>query len=108
MRPGHPATLQGFDSYSCGTVRAPDVLPRNVTAVGLSSFKYLRSNAVGRVSGEGVREDLQRAVDAVDAERSAGSFRWQWGEDMPKKAPKWLKKMERETGVEPATFSLGS
>ena len=64
MRPGHPATLQGFDSYSCGTVCAPDVLPRNVTAVGLSSFKYLRSNAVGQVSGEGVREDLQRDLAA--------------------------------------------
>ena len=28
--------------------------------------------------------------------------------DTPHTAPKWLKQMERETGVEPATFSLGS
>ena len=30
------------------------------------------------------------------------------GVDTPPAAPKWLKTMERETGVEPATFSLGS
>ena len=55
-----------------------------------------------------VPDALQRAVDAVDEEETAGSIGWQWGADTPQAAPKWLKTMERETGVEPATFSLGS
>ena len=55
-----------------------------------------------------VPDALQRAVDAVDEEETAGSIGWQSGADTPPAAPKWLKTMERETGVEPATFSLGS
>ena len=55
-----------------------------------------------------VPEVLQRAVDAVDEEETAGSIGWQSGVDTPPAAPKVLKRMERETGVEPATFSLGS
>ena len=53
-------------------------------------------------------EVLQRAVDKVDDDLSAGSTGWQWGVDTPPGSPKWLKRLERETGVEPATFSLGS
>ena len=55
-----------------------------------------------------VPELLQRAVDTVDEEPTAGSTGWQSGVDTPLGSPKWLKTMERETGVEPATFSLGS
>ena len=55
-----------------------------------------------------VPDMLQRAVDRVDDELSAGGTGWQSGSDTPHTTPKWLKRMERETGVEPATFSLGS
>ena len=55
-----------------------------------------------------VPDVLQRAVDAVDESLSAGSTGWQSGGEPAQGAPKWLKRMERETGVEPATFSLGS
>ena len=55
-----------------------------------------------------VPDVLQRAIDAVDEQETAGSIGWQSGSDTPHAAPKVLKRMERETGVEPATFSLGS
>ena len=55
-----------------------------------------------------VPDVLQWAVDAVDESLSAGSTGWQSGGEPTQGAPKWLKRMERETGVEPATFSLGS
>ena len=55
-----------------------------------------------------VPDVVQRAVDAVGETISAGSTGWQSGVDAPVGSAKWLKRMERETGVEPATFSLGS
>ena len=55
-----------------------------------------------------VPDALQRAVDAVDEDLSAGSTGWQYPSDTPPRAAKSLKRMERETGFEPATFSLGS
>ena len=55
-----------------------------------------------------VPDVVQRAVDAVDGQLAAGSTGWQSGADTPHTAPKWLKQLERETGFEPATFSLGS
>ena len=55
-----------------------------------------------------VPDVLQRAVDTVDEELSAGSTRWQSGSDTPYPTANLLKRMERETGFEPATSSLGS
>ena len=55
-----------------------------------------------------VPDVLQKAIDDVDEELPAGSLGWQSPSDPPVGSAKWLKRMERETGVEPATFSLGS
>ena len=55
-----------------------------------------------------VPDVVQRAVDAVDEQLSAGSIGWQSGSGTPHTTSNLLKRMERETGVEPATFSLGS
>ena len=55
-----------------------------------------------------VPEVVQHAVDAVNEELAAGSAGWQWGSDTPRAVPRLLKRMERETGLEPATSSLGS
>ena len=55
-----------------------------------------------------VPDVLQRAIDTVDETLPAGSIGWQSGSEPPHPAPKWLKRMERETGFEPATSSLGS
>ena len=55
-----------------------------------------------------VPDVLQRAIDVVNETCPAGSTGWQSGSDTPHTANKLLKRMERETGFEPATFSLGS
>ena len=55
-----------------------------------------------------VPDVLQRAIERVDRASTAGSTGWQSGADPTPGSAKWLKRMERETGVEPATFSLGS
>ena len=50
-----------------------------------------------------------RSIDTVDSHGSKhGSTAWQSEVEPPLPSPKFLNRMERETGVEPATFSLGS
>ena len=66
------------------------------------------SETTRRYTLSAVPDVLQRAVDSVDEALSAGSTGWQSVVESPEGTPKWLKQMERETGVEPATFSLGS
>ena len=66
------------------------------------------SETTRRYTLSAVPDVLQRAVDSVDEALSAGSTGGQSVVESPEGTPKWLKGMERETGVEPATFSLGS
>ena len=62
----------------------------------------------GLASDDSTYSDIKRAIDAVDEELSAGSIGWQSGSKTPHTVVNLLKRMERETGFEPATSSLGS
>ena len=69
---------------------------------------HRQASTTARYIRAAVPEMVARAIRSIDAADSHGSPAWQSGAEPPLTAPNVLNLMERETGFEPATSSLGS